>query len=237
MRKPKAIVFDYGDTLLKIEYFRPVDGTREVLKYANNPKNVTAEEVQGFADEVLNDIGAFEVSAIMQIDGKALTRLIHSVHGVSFDKSFGELDAIFLDAAQGTSLMPGLADLLEYLQEQGIRLAVLSNTGFCENSHRIQLRKYDIEKYFEFFMATSDYLIRKPDKRIFDVALAKLELDSDDVWYVGNKFEFDVQGAHDANMFPVWINVEDEEPHDSIEHLSVGSYNELLEVLKNQWYE
>ncbi len=49
MIKPKAIVFDYGDTLLKNNYFNPLLGTRELLKYACNPNKVTAEEVQAYA--------------------------------------------------------------------------------------------------------------------------------------------------------------------------------------------
>jgi len=235
LNKPKAIVFDYGGTLVKSHYFDGLKGTKEVLKYANNPFNVSAETVQTYAETVLQDIGAFNPSMIMQVNGQALTRLIHSVHGISFTKTFEELDSIFLDAAEGHSLMDGMIELLDFLKSQHVRLAVLSNTGFMEESHRQQLRKYGIEEYFEFFIATSDYMIRKPDKRIFDVALSKLRLNSDEVWYIGNKFEFDIQGAYNAHIYPVWINEERNQALNSIEHLDVSTYYELLEVLKIKW--
>lgn len=235
MKKPKAIVFDYGDTLLKSEFFRPIEGVTELLKYAHNPEGVTAKEIQDYADQVLKDLGAFDQQLLFQIDSKSLSRLIYEVHGISFDLSYEELDSIFLSKTEGTSLMPGIVELLDYLTDSDIRVAVLSNTGFCEESHRMQLRKHDIEKYFEFFIPTTDYLLRKPDKRVFDLALKRLSLTNDEVWYIGNKFEFDIIGANNAGMFPVWINVEQEEPHLDLNHLNVSSYEELLKLLKEKW--
>lgn len=235
MHKPKAIVFDYGGTLVSEKYFDPLNGTREVLKFANNPRNIPAEIVQSYADKLIDELGAFTSTSLMQLDGRALNRLIHSVHGITFEKSYDELDLIFLDAAEGTALMEGIVKLLDYLTDQGIRLGVLSNTGFMESSHRFQLRKYGIEKYFEFFIATSEYLVRKPDKRIFDVALAKLELEPEDVWYVGNMYEFDVQGAYNAGIYPIWINTENKLIKSDINYLNVNSYIDLYDILNRHW--
>jgi putative hydrolase of the HAD superfamily len=65
--------------------------------------------------------------------------------------------------------------------------------------------------------------------------LKKLDLTHEEVWYVGNKFEFDVIGAFNALMYPVWINVNQEEAHLDIEHLDVQSYDQLIKVLKDRW--
>lgn len=235
MKKPKAIVFDYGGTLLQSDYFEPIKGSMALLKYANNPLGVSAETIQSYADGILNDIGVNEGPLLFQIDSKALTRLIYEAHQVSFDLSYQELDCIFLDNAEGVSEIEGLKALLDYLKGMDIRLAVLSNTGFCEESHRYQLRKFGLEDYFEFFIATSDYLIRKPDKRIFDVALAKLDLPCEEVWYVGNKLEYDVMGAYNAALYPVWFNPFNEKPHNDVDHLNISHYDDLVNRLKAEW--
>ena len=57
---------------------------------------------------------------------------------------------------------------------------------------------------FEFIIATSEYMFRKPNKRIFQLALEKAELNPEDVWYVGDNYECDVVGARNAGIFPVW---------------------------------
>lgn len=57
---------------------------------------------------------------------------------------------------------------------------------------------------FEFILATSEYLFRKPDRRIFEMALKKAQLAPEEVWYIGDSYECDVLGAGNAGIFPVW---------------------------------
>ncbi len=208
----------------------------ELLKYATkNPENKSAEDIQAYADAVLKSLGAFDKHLPYQIDSKSLSRLIYEVHGIEFDLPYEILDQIFLEKTEKMDIMPGIKELLEYLKEQEIRLAILSNTGFCKESHLLQLEKKNINQYFEFFLPTTDYLLRKPDRRVFDLALRKLGLSSGEVWYVGNKFEYDVLGAFNADIFPVWINEEQEKPHSDIEHLMVSSHIELQDLLRKHW--
>jgi len=39
---------------------------------------------------------------------------------------------------------------------------------------------------FEFIIATSEYIFRKPHKRIYELALKKANLEAKDVWYCGD---------------------------------------------------
>lgn len=231
MRKPKAIVFDLGDTLIRSESFNPIDGVRGLLKYGDNPNNVPPEQIQEFATQVLKDLGELEKSKLLQLDNRSFTRLIYGVHGITFDKSPEELDLIFIDHAEKVSLIDGVKYFLEFLKSKNIRMAILSNTGISEQALRVRLKRYEIEDYFEFFIGSTDYCIRKPDRRIFDLALAKLKLSSDDVWYIGNKFEYDVMGAYNASMFPVWFNENGKKKTAEIECLEVSQYSELKDIV------
>ena len=235
LKKPKAILFDLGDTLLRSNYFKPIRGVKELLKIANNPRNISADEIQSYAEQVLKDLAENGESKLLQLDNKSFTNFLYGIHDITFDKTPEELDLIFLDGAESVSLIDGVTELLDYLKDSGVRLAILSNTGFSESAHRTQLNRRGIEEYFEFFIATSDYCIRKPDKRIFDLALSRLHLTPEEVWYVGNKFEYDIVGANDANMFPIWLNEKQKEIETGIEHLSVKSHDELLTILKEHW--
>lgn len=49
MNKPKAILFDAGDTIIEYIKNSPLEGTRKLLEKANNPDKVTAEEIQEYA--------------------------------------------------------------------------------------------------------------------------------------------------------------------------------------------
>ena len=49
-------------------------------------------------------------------------------------------------------------------------------------------------------------MIRKPDKRLFEIALMKSGLTSDKVWYCGDRYSNDVVGANNAGIFPVYYS-------------------------------
>lgn len=57
MKKPKMILFDYGQTLVSEAGFDGVKGTRAVLEFAvENKYNRTAEEIQREADAVNHEL-------------------------------------------------------------------------------------------------------------------------------------------------------------------------------------
>ncbi len=61
MKKPKMILFDYGQTLVNEERFNGVRGTEAVLKYATKNKyGKSAEEVQAYATMLNQEMGRFD---------------------------------------------------------------------------------------------------------------------------------------------------------------------------------
>ena len=61
MKKPKMILFDYGQTLVNEQLFDGVKGTEAVLKYATKNKyNKSAEEVQAYANKLNHELGRFD---------------------------------------------------------------------------------------------------------------------------------------------------------------------------------
>ncbi len=46
-------------------------------------------------------------------------------------------------------------------------------------------------------------MIRKPNRRLFEIALIKAGLEPGEVWFCGDSFAADVMGAHGAGIFPV----------------------------------
>lgn len=61
MKKPKMILFDYGQTLVNERKFDGIAGTRAVLKHAvQNKYNHTAEDVQAAADAINHELGRFD---------------------------------------------------------------------------------------------------------------------------------------------------------------------------------
>ena len=81
---------------------------------------------------------------------------------------------------------------------------------------------------FEFIITSSNYMFRKPNKRIFDLALEKAELQPEDVWYIGDQYECDVKGSLNAGLLPVWYIGAIDLPYTEDKNiLTVTDWNEL----------
>ena len=235
--KPKMILFDYGQTLINQARFDGVKGTEAVLKHAvRNKYNRTAEQVQAAADEINRELGRFDPlnRHLFQVEvpNHMFTAYLYASQGIEIPLTPEEIDRIFWDAAAPGVPTDGIGDFLAFLDQCGIRTGVISNISFCGRVVEERINSLIPDNHFEFILATSEYLFRKPNKRIFELALEKAQLSPEDVWYVGDQYECDVKGAEGAGMFPVWyIGAIDLSYEEHKEILTVRSWKELEKIL------
>lgn len=78
------------------------------------------------------------------------------------------------------------------------RLAVVSDAqrAFC----RPELRALRIEGFFDTLVISSDYGFRKPDPRLFHIALAAVDSEPEESAFIGNRYETDFLGAQGAGL-------------------------------------
>lgn len=209
MKKPKMILFDYGQTLVNEGKFDGVKGTEAVLKYATKNKyNRTAAQIQAVADEMNGELGRFDPARrhLLQVEipNDMFCGYLYESQGVELSISGAKRDKVFWDAASPGVPTEGVEEFLAFLKEQGIRRAVLSNITFCGEALANRLQEVLPNHDFEFILATSEYMYRKPNRRIFEFALEKAGLRAEEVWYIGDNYECDIEGAKNAGLFPVW---------------------------------
>lgn len=237
MKQPKMILFDYGQTLVNEQLFDGVKGTAAVLRYATKNKyNKSAEEVQAYANELNRELGRFdpEKRHLFQVEvpNSIFTKYLYESQGIEIALSAEEIDSVFWDAAAPGKPTEGIEELLAFLKEKRIRTGVISNISYCGNAVSKRINSCIPGNDFEFIIATSEYLYRKPNKHIFDLALEKAELQPEDVWYIGDQYQCDIVGAKGAGLFPVWyIGAIDMkyEPREDV--LTIKKWKELMDVL------
>lgn len=92
---------------------------------------------------------------------------------------------------------------LDDLQRLGLRLGVVSNFG----PHlEALLQRLRLRRYFEFVVVSALAGLAKPDPRIFDLAVAQIELAPDRLLYVGDHIGDDIEGAWAAGLDAVLID-------------------------------
>jgi len=101
-------------------------------------------------------------------------------------------------------LMPGV---VETLSQISVTNGIWANTKRASQSGiRNWLRRGHIDHHFKWVVTSIDAGHRKPDRGFFDFALARCGLQRDEVLYVGNQLNTDIQGASDYGIPNVWLS-------------------------------
>ena len=230
------ILFDYGQTLGNERKYDGVKGTEAVMRYATKNKyGRTAQEVQSAADQINEELGRYrpERQNLYQVEvpTSMFSSYLYESIGIQIDLSPLEYDRIFWNAAAPAMPTEGIEDFLAFLKAQHIRTGVISNIAYCGAAVEERINTMLPNHNFEFIIATSEYMFRKPNKRIFELALEKAGLQPEDVWYVGDNYNCDVIGARNANLFPVWYTGAHHAPDSRDDVLTISHWRELEQLL------
>ncbi|MFP3357183.1 HAD family hydrolase [Planococcus sp. 11815] len=96
----------------------------------------------------------------------------------------------------------GLQAMLESLKQQGVKLGIISNGK--EKFQLDNIKALGIEKWFDVILISESENLRKPDPRIFERAMASLNVLPSHSLFVGDHPTTDVEAAKNAGMIGVW---------------------------------
>lgn len=123
-------------------------------------------------------------------------------------------------------------DTLESAVRRGYRLALLTNGP--ADMQRDKITRFELESYFDVIVVEGEFGKGKPEREVFEHALAAVGMDPGAAWHVGDNLYADIGGAQGAGIHGVWIHRErlqlpengDVRPDRAIAHL-----HELREAL------
>lgn len=106
--------------------------------------------------------------------------------------------------AKGYRLYEDAQFAVRALQRAGVRMALVTN-----GPSQLQRRKIEIlgiASWFEAVLVSAEVGHSKPEPEIYDLALASLDVDPGDAWFVGDNLFTDIAGANNVGMPSVWVN-------------------------------
>ncbi len=125
---------------------------------------------------------------------------------------------------------------LSVLQREGYRLGLISNASDDDNVQAL-VDQAGVRQYFDFILSSAAVGIRKPNPRIFTLALEKWGISAERVAMIGDTLGADILGAKNAGLFSIWLtrraNVPANRAHaDTIQADAViSNLSELSELL------
>lgn len=241
MNKPKMILFDYGNTLLCEPIIDTLHGEEALFTYIkSNKNNLTPKQVNEFADELFSKTQ--EVRNIgYEIHELQFQRFLYEYLEIELSISLIEAERVFWDNVSIGECMPNAEKMLEYINANGIRSGVISNISFSGEALADRINRLLPQNKFEFIIASSEYMFRKPSPMLFELALKKAGLDAENVWFCGDNIKADVEGAAAVGIFPIWYEDElmenpwrgqDKRIIPNCDHLHIHDWMELIAVLE-----
>lgn len=237
---PKMIIFDYGHTLCFEPHHSTLKGEKAMWSHIiSNPDNVTMHDANKFACQICDEYAPVRQMGF-EIHEYQILNFVYDYLGIKFDLPNAEMEKIYWWGTSAGAIMPGADKILYYLKECNIRTAVASNICFSGDALKDRLNRLLPNNDFEFVLASSEYVFRKPNRYMFELALKKSRLTADEVWYCGDHPQKDVDGASGVGMFPVWYDNETEKPHNLTdrkppvcEHIHIKDWLELKAILED----
>ena len=85
-----------------------------------------------------------------------------------------------------------------------IKVGIITNGS--TQRQKAKIINTNLNHYFDTIIISEEVGFSKPDKRIFELALNKLNVQSEDVLFVGDDLEKDIAGCQNANIKGIWFN-------------------------------
>lgn len=125
--------------------------------------------------------------------------------------------------------------VLDYLQQQGYKIGLITNAMLPMWMRDIELRHYQLIHYFDTRLTSGDVGFIKPHPAIYQQALAELDTTPEQAVFIGDRPANDIAGAINAGLVSIWMNP----PHLALDldglkpNYTITKLSDLLPILDN----
>lgn len=225
------LIFDYFETLLNS---RSMDFNRGLRvfweKYYRN--RCQYEELKAYGEEML----LWHKKGLEFPFVKEELPMYAKKFGGDVVKISVTEEADFLMNCYDFEVEQGTRELLELCSRKNIPMYVLSNSGFTADALMQILERFGIGKYFNNLWSSADFGKIKPSREFFELAVKTALEDNpgearENILYVGDTYDSDIIGAHNAGIKCAWINKQGREDTKKLASYEISSISGLAGLI------
>ena len=238
----RAVAFDVNGTLVRI---LTDDGMEQIFRsiahfLTYQGVHLHRNQVRDLYFEHLKEQQRASPEEHPEFDAVGIWRDILQAHLTEFTRTLpaGKLEQLPLFLAEmyrGISrcrlrLYPHVREVLDVLRQR-YPLAVVTDAQSAYA--RAELHKVGLLDYFDPIVISGDHGYRKPDRRLFQLALDGMGVAAEHAVYVGNDMHRDIFGAREAGMTTVMVESDQgADAHlDCVPDYTITDLRDLLTIL------
>ncbi len=203
-------------------YLSPEDVRQLYFSYNKEQRKSSSEEYPEFDAEAI-------FAKIIQTHGTEMTHALPTDVRNTLPRFLAE--AFRSATLFNLSLYDGVPEVLNELKKQYQLGAVSDGQQLWAEP---EMRRVGLKKYFDFVLVSGKYGYRKPDLRLYQKALKKMNLNPDEVIFIGNDMYRDIYGAHEAGMKTVFFksNQGDQQSYGIEADYIIYNFKQLPEAIR-----
>lgn len=206
-----AVIFDLGDTLLNYgkvninRLFR--NGARLTYEYLSG----LGQPVGGFKSYCYRNLFAIRSRYLWSVisgndfSAREVLEKVNGKKGISLsDEQWDRLVWLWYEPlSRCAKVEPDIKETLGSLRDMGLKLGILSNTFVNNTALERHMRHFGILDFFSVRLFSYQFRFRKPNKKIFQMAARRIDEPVENIMFVGDRIDKDVQPALKVGMTAV----------------------------------
>jgi 2-haloacid dehalogenase len=198
----KLILADADDTLFDFEKAEKSAFERSFIEMEHNLDVEGMKQKYNIINKLLwNDVEKGLLTS-KQVRVERFRRLFHDLDVRFSAEEFSELFIRYL--SEGAFLLDGAEELCKYLSSK-YKLVIVTNG--IKDVQLSRMKRSSIKQYIYDMIISEEVGVSKPDPRIFEFALKKLDhTDKKSVIMIGDSLSSDIQGGINFGVDTCWFN-------------------------------
>jgi putative hydrolase of the HAD superfamily len=207
----KAVLFDLGETLLDFGRVKTTQLFRQGARLSYDYLKSCGQPVVNFECYCWVNFVILRIRHLISgvakkdFDSLDLLRTVGTRVGVRFDEEQWQHFAWlwYEPLSRLATTEPKIKDTLITLKGLGLKLGILSNTFVHADSLEKHLKQLGLLDFFSVRLYSYQFDFRKPDLRIFKIAAERLGEPAENIMYVGDRIDTDIEPTLKIGMQPV----------------------------------
>jgi len=207
----RAVIFDLGDTLIHFDGAWPEVMARADRQLLANLHSAGLElDEARFLDRFRTSLEAYyeqrEAEFIEHTTAYVLRNVLAEFGHTDVDDAVLEpaLESLYAVSQEHWKREVDALPTLKMLQQQGYPLGLISNASDDADVQTL-VDQAELRPYLDFVISSAAVGIRKPNPRIFKMALDQWGFSAGQVAMVGDTLGADILGARNAGLFAIWL--------------------------------
>jgi len=207
----RAVLFDLGETVLNFGKIRATQLFRQGARLSYDFLKSRGQPVGNFEYYCWRNLIALRIRHVLSnitkndFNSSLLLRGIGIKRGIRLDgDQWREFAWLWYEPlAKIATIEPTVKETFARLKALGLKLGILSNTFVNGHSLERHLEQIGILEFFTMRIYSYEFEFRKPDLRLFKIAAERIGEAAENILYVGDRIDIDIEPALKVGMQPV----------------------------------